>query len=146
LVLASALLGCPGPFDVVPCGQIPADGCPSGRGGTCDDVYCAALYDCIDGSWTEVQHCPGFSQGGGGQGGEGTGAGGEGGCAGVTLEHPDETLGCEPDLQLPDCPAVAAAACRPCDTGCVDFFACTDPGWQVVGFCDEEGHVVVTPP
>src|SRR5690242_7505945 len=43
---------------VVLCGTIPAEGCPIGRGGTCDDLVCRALYDCVDGEWTTVRTCP----------------------------------------------------------------------------------------
>lgn len=132
--------------DIVPCGLIPDDGCPTGRGGTCDDETCAALYDCLDGTWVLETTCE-QSVGGGGAGGAsmGPGAGGQGACNGVELDHTGELEACSPPLQNPDCPAAAAELCRPCETGCVDFFMCRQDGWNAVAFCDEDGNVVVEP-
>jgi hypothetical protein len=136
--------GCGGGSGVKTCGLIPEGGCPIGRGGTCDDAECSALYDCIEGAWTLERAC---SPGAGGMGSGGAGAQtvGAGGCEGVTIDHPGETQGCTPDLQLPDCPAAAASSCRPCDTGCIDFFVCTEPGWEAVAYCDAEGKVILDP-
>ena len=71
-------------------------------------MLCAALYDCVEGSWTSVQTCQ-EAAGGGGAGGDGA-EGGQGGsaCTPVEIDHSGEVAGCEPDLQHPDCPAVAA--------------------------------------
>src|SRR5687767_382060 len=48
------------------CGQSPGNGCPVGRGGTCDDASCEGLYDCVDGAWRLVESCPGGTGGAGG--------------------------------------------------------------------------------
>jgi hypothetical protein len=124
--------------DVEPCGLIPTDGCPVGRGGTCDDRTCAALYDCVEGSWVLAQTCMNDVGGSGGQAGAG-------GCEVTPIDHTGETTGCAPDLQHPDCPAVAAEICQPCLSGCIDFFMCKEEGWEVVAFCDEDGHVIIEP-
>jgi len=133
--------------DVKLCGQIPADGCPIGRGGTCEDVFCAALYDCVDGAWVEVEACAGFGGGAGGMGGAGGegGAGGAGGCTPVMFDHTGETTGCEPDLQNPDCPAVAAETCAEtaCLSDCLDFYLCLKDGWKDVAYCDPDGKFVI---
>lgn len=124
------------------CGQIPEGGCPIGRGGTCDDAVCAALYDCASGAWTQVEQCPlteantpkpepttvpaGFA------------------CEKVAFDHSREVGGCEPDLLEPDCPAVAAELCehQVCSTGCADFFMCEPEGWVDVGHCTPEGAFI----
>ncbi len=135
--LLGPLAGCDSP-GVQLCGEIPQDGCPVGRGGTCDDPYCAALYDCVEGDWTQTEACtqnPVTSA----SVGTGTGGGGEGGCAPLMIDHSTEVDGCTPDLQEPDCPAVAAETCpNPCLTGCVDFFLCETNGWRLVAFCAED--------
>ncbi len=128
------------------CGQIPEGGCPIGRGGSCDDMYCAALHDCVEGKWTQVKRCPDGNGSGGAGGGGGGGAGaGAGPCTMVTLDHSAETLGCKPDLENPDCPAAAAETCAEsaCLTSCLDFFLCTKDGWIDVAHCDEEGQLVI---
>lgn len=145
LVLAVlALSGCGGLDPVQPCGEIPEDGCPIGRGGTCDDALCAALYDCVEGRWERVETCDndpvGVGAGGAGVGGQG----GAGGCATELFDRSREAPSCTPDLQPPDCPAAAAESCNPCLTGCEDFFLCQTDGWVTVAFCDEEGVLVVT--
>jgi len=133
---------CGSPLDVVPCGRIPGAGCPIGRGGTCDDVTCEGLYDCVEGAWTLVEEC-GQVVGQGGSGG-GASVGGAGGCApAVTIDRANETDGCLPALQSPDCPANAAEVCEPCLTGCADFYLCEALGWQFVAYCDDEGLLVV---
>jgi hypothetical protein len=136
---------CGGSQDLKLCGQIPEGGCPIGRGGTCADELCAGLYDCVDGSWTLVSPC---DQGGaGGAGGAPGSGGGDGGCEQVTVDHTGEAAGCTPDLQHPDCPASAAETCAhtACLTGCLDFFLCTEEGWQEVAFCTEDGQIVLVP-
>ena len=134
------------PRNAIPsCDEIPAGGCPTEGGGTCDDVECDAVYRCELGSWQLRESCSGnggpTSSGAGGAGG----ADGLGGCTGVTIEDENAILGCSPDLQLPDCPAGAAEQCHPCLTGGIDFFHCYDEGWEAVAFCDEDGQVVVEP-
>jgi hypothetical protein len=126
------------------CGQIPEDGCPIGRGGTCADTTCVGLYDCVEGAWTLVTACPG---GTGGAGGGTPDAGGGGDCEKVVIDHTDETGGCVPDLQNPDCPAVAAETCvaSACLTDCVDFYLCKQDGWALVAYCNEDGEVVLSP-
>jgi hypothetical protein len=127
------------------CGEIPKDGCPAGRGGSCQDRLCAALFDCVDGSWLETERCPSppatTPDAGPGD------AGVDGSCAPVVIDHSGELDGCTPDLQEPDCPASAAEACEvsACLTGCIDFFLCTAQGWTEVAYCDDRNHVVVTP-
>ena len=144
--LAGAALptgGCGDSPTVQRCGEIPAGGCPIGRGGTCDDAECAGLYDCVDGNWTQKVVC---SSGDGGSGGGD--AGPDVKCTPVTIPHPGEMSGCKPDLQNPDCPVAAAeAACREsvCLTGCLDFFLCTKDGWTLAASCDEEGELTIVP-
>jgi hypothetical protein len=142
--LAPAFAGCGSPGELKLCGQIPLDGCPIGRGGTCDDALCAALYDCVEGAWTPVESCSGFSGGAGGAGGAG-GGGGVGGCEPFSFDKTGETTGCEPDLQSPDCPASAAEICAAsaCLTECIDFYLCMKDGWVDVAYCDEEGHLII---
>lgn len=136
--LIGALLACESPA-VQLCGEIPQDGCPVGRGGTCDDPYCAALYDCVQGDWTQTETCPDNPVTSSASVGAGAGGGGEGGCAPLMIDHATEANGCTPDLQEPDCPAVAAETCpNPCLTGCVDFFLCEKEGWRLVAFCAED--------
>jgi hypothetical protein len=130
------------------CGEIPEGGCPIGRGGTCDDATCVALYDCVEGRWTMTTRCDrgsGAGGSGGGAGGSGGGAGGS--CTLVTLDHTGEQGGCAPDLQSPDCPAAAAETCAEtaCLTGCLDFFLCTKEGWATVAYCDEDALLVLMP-
>jgi len=134
------LSACGSDYIVQPCGEIPQDGCPVGRGGTCDDLACAALYDCTDGAWRLLETCPN------GGGGEPDGGNVLDGCVKPIIDHAGETTGCTPDLQNPDCPAVAAEQCveTVCLTDCLDFFLCTQEGWNLVAFCNEEGQIVLT--
>jgi hypothetical protein len=126
------------------CGQIPEDGCPLGHGGTCDDALCAGLYDCIDGTWKEVEVCH-QGQGGGASTTGASGTSSSTGCQPVMLDHSMEMLDCMPDLENPDCPAAAAEVCGPCLTGCTDFFMCEPAGWKDVAFCDEMGELILVP-
>jgi hypothetical protein len=146
--LTGAALPAGGCFDnpeVQLCGEIPAGGCPIGRGGSCDDTLCAGLYDCVEGKWTREVECS--ANGDGGSGGSGD-AGPDAVCSPVTISHVGEASGCEPDLQHPDCPVAAAeAACSEsvCLTGCIDFFLCTKDGWKVAAGCDDQGELLITP-
>lgn len=143
IALATAVAACDSePLPL--CGQIPGDGCPVGRGGTCEDASCAALYDCVNGDWVLAEECPGHGGGGGaGEGGSG-GEPGEGGCNAPQFDHSNEVDGCRPDLQPPDCPAEAAEVCGdPCLVGCEDFYLCEREGWAFVGFCDADGQLVI---
>jgi hypothetical protein len=130
------------------CPEIPEGGCPTGRGGSCQDPVCKALYDCIEGAWQKTTTCDNNStssgSGGASSGGAGGSTTGTGGCTPVKLDHTGETTGCMPDLQIPDCPAAAAEQCSQaaCKTGCTDFFVCTAQGWTAVGYCDAKGNVV----
>ena len=143
-VLAVVACGCSN-GRIKTCGLIPGQGCPIGRGGTCEDETCDALYACVDGAWVKEKTCDQTSTGGGGSGGSAMGGGGQGGCNGVTIDRTGQAEGCSPPLQEPDCPAAAAELCRPCQTVCVDFFLCKQEGWVSVAFCDEEGNVVLEP-
>ncbi len=141
----AAVFGCDGP-ELKLCGEIPGDGCPIGRGGTCEDPYCAALYDCADGAWRQTEACP-LNPVTSASAGSGGGSGGAGGCDAVVIDHSAEVPGCTPDLQEPDCPAVAAETCpSPCLTGCSDFFLCVARGWELVAFCTEDLEIVVVQP
>jgi hypothetical protein len=140
------LASCGSGAEVKLCGRIPGDGCPLGRGGTCDDKLCGALYDCVDGAWTLVDVCD-RSDAGAGAGGHVEDAGPDAPCEPVMLDHTAEVSGCAPDLQDPDCPAVAAETCAQtaCFTGCTDFFLCTAPGWTLVAHCDDQGNLILDP-
>lgn len=142
--LALALVACTSP-ELLLCDRIPDGGCPVGRGGTCDDPHCAALYDCVQGDWTVVEECAPVGGAGEGGGAGATAEGGAGGCVLPQFDHTRQTSGCEPDLQPPDCPVEAAEVCGdPCLTECVDFYLCVPEGWESVGFCDELGALVIT--
>ena len=150
-IFAAATLASPGGCTStapVLCGEIPPGGCPVGRGGTCVDRTCAALFDCVAGTWTITQSCPeldgGTDGGGGSDAGAGTGGGGP--CTPVRFDHQGERPDCTPDLESPDCPAVAAEGCAEsaCSAGCTDFFLCLTSGWTAVGYCDDSGRLTVT--
>lgn len=142
--VAAGVTACGGFGPVQTCGEIPQGGCPLGRGGTCDDSLCAALYDCVDGDWSLATECEQGSGGTTSTGGGGVGGAGEGGCSVPAIDHAAEVSGCTPDLQEPDCPAVAAESCTACLTGCVDFYLCVAAGWDLVAFCSDDGALVVT--
>jgi hypothetical protein len=127
------------------CGTIPSGGCPIGRGGTCDDPSCSGVYDCVDGRWRATERCPGGGASDAGSLDGGEGDAGDAGCAPIVIDHADESGGCAPQLEEPDCPAVAAEQCAvtACLTGCIDFFLCTANGWRAVAYCDDSGHVVL---
>jgi hypothetical protein len=144
------------------CGEIPANGCPVGRGGTCDDGACAGLYDCVNGSWTLATDCSadggksGSGASSGSSGSSGGDAGADAACTPVALSHAGEMLGCKPDLQAPDCPvSLADGACAEtvCSvTDCVEFYLCLydkdqvdHRSWSSVAACDEDGKLVVAP-
>lgn len=147
--------GCFPTNELLLCGEIPAGGCPLGRGGSCDDSVCAGLYDCVEGKWTLAVDCAadggtstatGTASGGGSGGGD---AGPDVACVPATISHAGEKQGCTPDLQNPDCPVAAAeAACLEsvCLTGCVDFYLCTKDSWTLAAYCDEiSGDLVILP-
>jgi hypothetical protein len=144
--LLGAVAGCPTLPEPVPCGEIPAGGCPIGRGGTCADPTCAGVYDCVDGAWVSTKTCPPPLDGGAG-GGEDGGVPDGGPCTPVPIDTSGEALDCTPDLQEPDCPVEAAQGCleRACTTGCVDFYLCTTQGWSNVAYCDDGGTLIILP-
>lgn len=140
LVVGSA---CTGADPLQLCGEIPEAGCPLGRGGTCDDRTCAALYDCRDGKWTLATTCEPAD---GPPAEEQPDDEDQSDCERPSIDWAEEATGCEPDLQHPDCPASAADMCASavCLTDCSDFFLCTDAGWTVVAYCADDGQVVLT--
>ena len=139
--------GCANSSGIELCKEIPTDGCPMSRGGSCDDESCAALYSCVDGFWKLVETCSSGGPGGGGAGAGGGsgGVGAAGGCGAASIDKTNQAQGCMPALQSPDCPVEAPESCAPCVTGCIDFFMCVSDGWQVVAYCTEEGDLVVEP-
>lgn len=153
-----AASGCDDGATLQLCGEIPAKGCPLGRGGSCEDDACAGLYDCVSGEWTLAVDCTAdggagatSSSGGGADAGSGTDAM----CTPVVVSHAGEAIGCQPGLEAPDCPvAVADGACAEsvCLTGCIDFYLCVhvadplhDRSWSAVAYCDENGQLVIAP-
>src|SRR4051812_13763155 len=98
---------------VLLCGAIPEGGCPIGRGGTCDDLVCRALYDCLAGSWTSVKNCPEVALPDAGAGGGQPLDAGPDSCTPVVISHAGEAFDCLPDPELPECPIGAA------DHGCI---------------------------
>ena len=157
--LGSATLaasGCDSGNTLLLCGEIPAKGCPLGRGGSCDDDTCAGLYDCVGGKWTLSIDCTadGGTSATSGTGGD-AGTGVDAACTPVMISHAGELIGCQPGLEEPDCPvAVADGACAEsvCLTGCIDFYLCVhdpdplhDRSWSAVGYCDEGGQLVIAP-
>jgi hypothetical protein len=146
VTVLALIASCGSAGEVKLCGRIPEGGCPLGRGGTCDDKLCEALYDCAGGNWTLVLPCD-RSGADAGAGGHLEDSGADGPCDLVLLDHTGETSGCAPDLQSPDCPAGAAETCAQaaCFTECADFYLCTAAGWTAVAYCDDQGKVVVTP-
>jgi hypothetical protein len=150
LVVAVSCQSLPSPGAT--CAEIPTNGCPTGRGGTCMDRSCAALYDCVNGTWTFRQACENPVTGAGG-GSPGTGRGGTGGlgpdggpCTPVNIDAGGQTDDCMVDLMSPDCPVEAAEGCAEnvCLRGCSDFFLCMDGGWIDVAYCTDDGGIVVT--
>lgn len=121
----------------IPCGQIPANGCPLRGGGTCDDTSCAVIYGCYDGKWAAVESCMNMPDADAGPD--------SGDCPVAMFDHTGETAGCEPDLQNPDCPVQAAEQCSSsvCQSECLDFFMCKVDGWEVVAYCDQDGQLVI---
>jgi hypothetical protein len=160
LVLPGALLGalflsmsCQNlPSPTATCGEIPTGGCPIGRGGTCADVTCTALYDCVNSAWALSQSCTNPVNGGATAGRSGTDGGiagpvlDRGACTRVSIDMSAETNDCMVDLMFPDCPAVAAQGCAEsaCLTGCSDFFLCSSAAWIDVAHCNDRGQVIVT--
>ncbi len=132
--------------DVQPCGQIPDEGCPIGRGGSCLDLECRALYDCSEGRWVIVQTCENNGgTGGASETGNEGGSGGGNSCETVEFDHTNE-ISCDFQLQLPECKASEAESmCQDqiCNSGCEVFLMCTIdvPEGVDVGMCDEEGFV-----
>src|SRR5262245_362784 len=102
-VMLSVGLACSSGPDIQPCGLIPGSGCPIGRGGTCEDETCDALYDCVEGQWTLVESCA--PSGSGGSSSSSAGGSGAGGCAGVSIDRTDEVTGGTPDPRERDCRA-----------------------------------------
>jgi hypothetical protein len=144
-LLAVAISGCPTLPAPVLCGEIPEDGCPVGRGGTCDDVTCGALYDCVDGKWVSTKVCD-HTGGGTGGGAHDGGVPPDGGqCTPVSIDTEGQATDCTPDLESPDCPVEAAFPCveTACLTGCVDFFLCTSMGWVDAAYCMDDGTFVI---
>ena len=146
LMLSTVIVGCPELPEPVLCGTIPEGGCPAGRGGSCTDELCAALYDCVAGNWTRVEACDRADGGAPTDGGAGGAPPDAGPCTPVVIDTAGETIGCTPDLQEPDCPMEAAMGCAEsvCLTGCSDFFLCAKGGWTSVAYCTDEGAIVVT--
>jgi hypothetical protein len=122
--------------EAIPCGQIPPDGCPVTQGGTCNDPFCTALYECVDGVWRHWETCSNPQQDAGTT---------PDACSSIVIDRTGETTGCLPDLQNPDCPAAAAEQCitSVCQSECADFFLCTKEGWQVVAFCTDQGELII---
>lgn len=143
--LAATFAGCPELPEPVLCGTIPEGGCPAGRGGSCDDVLCEALYDCVDGAWTRTVDCARADAGTGADAGSDGGALEGGPCTEVVIDVSGKATGCAPDLQEPDCPVEAAMGCAEsvCLTGCADFFLCTKAGWEAVAYCDDQTSEIV---
>jgi hypothetical protein len=145
VAFGAVVAGCPTLPTPVPCDTIPEGGCPSGRGGTCDDPVCEALYDCIAGQWTRTEVCEARDAGAGGGDGDG-GLPEAGPCTPVSIDTSGKATLCTPDLQEPDCPVEAAMGCAEtvCVTGCSDFFLCKKSGWVDVAYCTDEGELVIT--
>ncbi len=65
-ILAIAVSCYQGLPDAIGCNDIPDGGCPTDRGGSCDDPACAAIYTCNDGIWSFAQKCAPIEAGAGG--------------------------------------------------------------------------------
>ena len=131
--------GCPTLPPFVPCGEIPANGCPIDEGGSCDDPSCSGVFACENGVLVSQQVCPtpdgGFPDGGPSNDG--------GPCTPLSVGAMNAGVGCMPDLEAPDCPIEAAGSCveTACLSGCLDFYVCgADQLWIDVAFCDDEGE------
>jgi hypothetical protein len=141
LLLLTGGYACSGAFLSEPCGLIPEGGCPTSRGGSCADATCARLFRCIKGEWEWVEACPENS----GVSSSTVASSSSGGSCPDKVDVAQQSQGCTPELQLPDCAAEAANQCEPCLTGCVDFFFCSQDGWQTVAYCTDEGELIVEP-
>lgn len=125
------------------CGEIPVGGCPVGRGGSCTDVVCAGLYDCVGGHWTLSHACA--ARDGGLDGTAPDVVELDAPCTPVSIDAASTSAQC-PGLELPDCPVEAAQTCaeNACKTECIDFFVCqSDGSLLAVAHCDAQGHLVV---
>ena len=145
LVLAISMWSAACSSEVAPllCGEIPTGGCPVGRGGTCDDHECRALYDCVDGSWTALEACEARLDAG-----VDDAAASDSGCTPTGIGEGDGGAGAPcPDLQVPDCSVAIAGACaeQACLTECTDFFRCDADGWIAVAYCDDSGQLHAVP-
>ncbi len=127
-LVAATLLGCPDdPVGAVPCGTIPALGCPD-KGQECRDPTCASLYKCLDGVWRFTLACDY----------DGTPRPPREASAPVDAGYDPEELKCPP-LEEPDCPRSRALACPSGCCSCEDVFRCVNAGWELAGGCVDGG-------
>jgi hypothetical protein len=136
VLVATALAGCQG-FDEVPeCSTVPAGGCPSSRGGSCDDKTCSAIYACTADGWQLQKVC---DRDGGGDESDAE-AGSDGPVCGDAVTIDGSLSTCDPNEVLaPDCPLNVAVGCpgSACLSGCLDFFVCRTEGWVEAAYCDD---------
>lgn len=135
-MLVATLAGCQGFEDIPECGVVPAGGCPTSRGGSCDDQACAAIYACTESGWALRKTC----ERDGGEDASDAATEPDGPMCGdaVTMEGMADT--CDPNEVLtPDCPIQVALGCpgTACLTGCADFFVCRTDGWVEAAYCDD---------
>ncbi len=122
------LSGCPDdPALAVPCGTIPALGCPD-KGQECRDPECASLYKCTDGVWRFTLACDY----------DGAKKPPREASPPVDAGYDPDELNCPP-LEEPDCPKSRAAACLSGCCGCEDVFRCVNASWELAGACADGG-------
>lgn len=126
-----------------PCKDIPDGGCPLSHGIACEDPSCAAVYACINGSWSFDHACPAREGGAPVDAGVSDAADASSSFRDVSIDAPPGAFGgpgC-PDLQPPDCPLGVALECpqQSACCGCDDLYVCQNGGWVAWGRCVDGG-------
>lgn len=145
LIIIATLSGCEDmPRGVEQCGVIPDGGCPKGRGGSCEDPTCQAIYRCENDVWQWVEDCPSKAASDGGIESDASDA--EPLSCGDAQLSIESGTGCRPSLIVPECPIDAIKGCPAlaCTMGCDDFYQCTTDGWEHAAYCDPEEGLVWT--
>lgn len=121
------------------CTNIPAGGCPLGRGVSCQDPSCEAVYACRAGNAWELAHaCPAHE------------AGAPRDAAVEARPVVDAAIdappganggpGCGP-LQPPDCALGFALVCPSGCCDCEDLFVCQNGAWVAWGTCSLDAGI-----
>jgi hypothetical protein len=124
-----------------PCADIPRGGCPLGRGASCDDPTCLAVYACRAGNVWELDHACPLRDAADARADAGDASADAPLEATPTLDAgPDAPAGASGGpgcgaLQAPDCSLGFALACPAGCCGCEDLFVCEGGGWTYWSTC-----------